>query len=126
MASRARPLSPHLQIYRPQLTSMLSITHRVTGVALSFGALLLTWGLVALAAGPDSFAIFQGFLRSLIGRLLVAAFVLSMVFHFLNGLRHLMWDSGRGLDLPTTYKTGWIVTVLTPLLSALVLWFAWA
>lgn len=126
MASRARPLSPHLQIYKPQLTSMLSIMHRATGVALSFGALLLTWGLTALAAGPEHFADFQGFLRSLVGRLLVAVFVLSMVFHFMNGLRHLMWDSGRGLDLPTTYSTGWVVAVLTPLLSALVLWYAWA
>ena len=125
MAQRARPLSPHLQIYRPQLTSMLSFAHRITGVALTVAGLLLTWGLVALASGPEAFAIFHDFTRSIVGRLATAGFVLSMVYHFLNGIRHLGWDSGWGLDLKRTYATGWVVSVLTPLLTALVLWYAW-
>ena len=79
MATRARPLSPHLQIYRPQLTSLLSITHRATGVALSAGSLLLVWGLVALAAGPEAWHEFAQLMSTVVGRLVVAAFVFSLV-----------------------------------------------
>jgi succinate dehydrogenase / fumarate reductase cytochrome b subunit len=126
MASRARPLSPHLQIFKPHLLMTMSIVHRATGVALTFAALLLTWGLVAVASGPDAYADFLQFMRSIVGRLIVAGFVLSMIYHLLNGLRHLAWDTGWGLELTRAYATGWLVVVLTPLLSALVLWCAWA
>ncbi|MCB1598977.1 MAG: succinate dehydrogenase, cytochrome b556 subunit [Lysobacterales bacterium] len=125
MATRARPLSPHLQIYRPQLTSLLSITHRATGVALSAGSLLLVWGLVALAAGPEAWHEFAQLMSTVVGRLVVAAFVFSLVYHWLNGLRHLAWDTGWGLDLKRAYATGWSLVVLAPLLTALILWRLW-
>lgn len=125
MAARARPLSPHLQIYKFHLLMTMSIIHRATGVALCAAAVLLTWGLVAVASGPDAYAQFLGFMRSILGRLIVAGFVLSMVYHLLNGLRHLNWDTGSGLDLKSTYATGWAVVVLTPLLSAVLLWLIW-
>jgi succinate dehydrogenase / fumarate reductase cytochrome b subunit len=125
MATRARPLSPHLQIYRPQLTSLLSITHRATGVALSAGSLLLVWGLVALAAGSEAWNQFAQLMNSVVGRLVVAAFVFSLVYHWLNGLRHLAWDTGWGLDLKRAYATGWTLVVLAPVLTAVVLWRMW-
>lgn len=126
MASRARPLSPHLQVYRPQLTSMLSIMHRATGVALCAGALLLVWALVALAAGPETWAQFAGLMTGVIGKLISAGFVFSLVYHWLNGLRHLAWDTGWGLDLKRAYTTGWLLVALAPLLTAFILWRLWA
>lgn len=125
MATRARPLSPHLQIYRPQLTSLLSITHRATGVALSAGSLLLVWGLVALAAGAEAWSQFAQLMTSVVGRLVVAAFVFALVYHWLNGLRHLAWDTGWGLDLKRAYATGWTLVVLAPVLTAIILWRMW-
>ncbi|MGE4071920.1 MAG: succinate dehydrogenase, cytochrome b556 subunit [Lysobacterales bacterium] len=125
MATRARPLSPHLQIYRPQLTSLLSITHRATGVALSAGSLLLVWGLVALAAGAEAWSQFAQLMNSVVGRLVVAAFVFALVYHWLNGLRHLAWDTGWGLDLKRAYATGWTLVVLAPVLTAIILWRMW-
>ncbi len=125
MATRARPLSPHLQIYRPQLTSLLSITHRATGVALSAGSLLLVWGLVALAAGAEAWNQFAQLMNSFVGRLVVAAFVFALVYHWLNGLRHLAWDTGWGLDLKRAYATGWTLVVLAPVLTAIILWRMW-
>jgi succinate dehydrogenase / fumarate reductase, cytochrome b subunit len=125
MATRARPLSPHLQIYRPQLTSLLSITHRATGVALSAGSLLLVWGLVVLAAGSEAWSQFAQLMNSVFGRLVVAAFVFSLVYHWLNGLRHLAWDTGWGLDLKRAYATGWTLVVMAPVLTAIILWRMW-
>jgi len=125
MASRARPLSPHLQVYKIQLTSTLSIMHRMTGILLCFGAVLMTVGLLAVVSGPQDFARFAGFLQSIIGRLLTAAMVISLVYHLCNGIRHLGWDSGYGLEIKQTYATGWTVVLLTLLVSALVLWCVW-
>lgn len=96
-----RPLSPHLQIYRPMLTMMLSIVHRMTGAALYFGTLLLIWWLVALASGPDYFAYVQDIAGSVIGRLVLFGYTWALVHHALGGLRHLVWDTGRGFDLVT-------------------------
>ena len=114
-----RPLSPHLQIYKPQLTSVLSITHRATGVALSVGSLFLVWWLVAAASGEASFATAQGFFGSWLGLLLLFGWSFAFFFHFCNGLRHLMWDTGYGFDLRTTYATGWMVVAASGALTIL-------
>ena len=122
MPTRNRPLSPHLQVYRPQLTSVLSITHRLTGVALAVGTLLLVWWLVAAASGPEAYATVQGFLGSIIGRLMLFGWTLALFYHLSNGIRHLFWDAGYGLELKSAYASGWLV-----LLSAAVLTLvAWA
>lgn len=95
-----RPLSPHLQIYRPMLTMMMSIMHRITGAALFFGTILLAWWLLAAATGPEAFATVQWFMGSLIGRLVLFGYTWALIHHSLGGLRHLVWDTGRGFDLP--------------------------
>lgn len=92
----ARPLSPHLQIYRPMLTMMMSIVHRITGGGLYFGMLLVAWWLIAAASGPNAYATFQWFMDSLIGRLVLFAFTWTLIHHMLGGIRHLIWDTGRG------------------------------
>ncbi len=92
----ARPLSPHLQIYRPMLTMTMSIVHRITGAALYFGTLLVAWWLIAAAAGPNAFATVQGFADSLIGRLILFGFTWALLHHLLGGVRHLIWDAGYG------------------------------
>lgn len=93
----ARPLSPHLQIYRPMLTMMMSIVHRITGGGLYFGMLLVAWWLLATAAGPNAYSKFQWFMDTLIGRLMLFAFTWTLIHHMLGGVRHLIWDTGRGL-----------------------------
>lgn len=94
-----RPLSPHLQIYRPMLTMMMSIVHRMTGAALYFGTLLIVWWLVALATGPGYFDYVQDIAGSFIGRLVLFGYTWALVHHALGGIRHLIWDTGRGFDL---------------------------
>lgn len=115
----ARPLSPHLQVYRPQLTSVLSIIHRATGIALAVGTLLLVWWLIAAATGPEAFAFAQGFLGSWLGLLLLLGWTGSLFFHLSNGIRHLFWDAGLGFELKTTYRSGWAVVVATVVLTVL-------
>lgn len=106
-----RPLSPFMigPYYKPQMTSMLSITHRLTGVGLSFGALLLVVWLSCLAAGPECYALIAPHLAAWYGKLVIFAFTWSLLYHFCNGIRHLMWDLGKGLDMPTAEKTGYAV-----------------
>ena len=123
MDTRGRPLSPHLQVYQPQLTSVLSITHRVTGVALTFGTLLLVYWLVAAATGPDAFNRAQGFMGSWLGLLLLFAWSISLFYHLCNGIRHLFWDAGVGLELPAVYASGWAVLIATGVVTA-VAWIA--
>ena len=94
-----RPLSPHLQIYRPMLTMMMSIVHRATGAALYFGTILVVWWLVALASGPDHFDTVQSVAGSWFGRLVLFGYTWALVHHAIGGLRHLIWDTGRGFDL---------------------------
>ena len=106
-----RPLSPHLQVYRPQLTSILSITHRGTGIFLALGALYLVCWLLAIASGPDAYASVSAFSASIVGRLLLLGWTFSLFYHLANGIRHLVWDAGLGLDLKTTYMSGWLVVV---------------
>jgi succinate dehydrogenase / fumarate reductase cytochrome b subunit len=109
MASRDRPLSPHIQVYRPQITSVLSILHRITGVALSIGTLLLTWWLVSAAYGPEAFETCQAFLGSWFGHLILWGFTFSLFYHLGNGIRHLAWDFGWGFEMPVLQKTGLVV-----------------
>ena len=102
-----RPLSPHLQVYRPQLTSITSILTRITGNALIVAALLIVWWLLAAATSAEYFAVADGVLRSWFGKLVLFGSVWAVWYHFLAGLRHLYYDSGRGLDIPTAEKLGW-------------------
>lgn len=121
--SMDRPLSPHLQIYKPQLTSTLSILHRVTGAGLAAGALLVTAWLSAAAAGDDSFALAQKFRDSLIGQVMLFGWLFAFVYHFFNGLRHLKWDLGYGLNIKSVYRTGYIVVAASFLLTGMI-WVA--
>jgi succinate dehydrogenase / fumarate reductase, cytochrome b subunit len=91
-----RPLSPHLQIYRPMLTMMMSIAHRITGIGLYFGTLLLAWWIVS-AQGLNGYTRFQAFAGSWIGRLILFGYTWALIHHMLGGIRHLIWDTGRGL-----------------------------
>src|SRR6266576_6656902 len=109
MRSADQPLSPHLQIYRWQLTSVLSILHRASGVALSAGTILLVWWLIAAASGPEAYEGVQDFLGSWIGLLLLFGWTLALFYHLCNGIRHLWWDTGRGLELNGVYAGGWAV-----------------
>jgi succinate dehydrogenase / fumarate reductase cytochrome b subunit len=97
----SRPLSPHLQIYKPMLTMMMSIMHRITGVGLYFGIILLVWWLSAASISDSYFEFVQGFFGHWFGRLLLFGFTWALTHHALGGLRHLLWDTGRGFDLKT-------------------------
>lgn len=114
-----RPLSPHLQIYRPQLTSVLSILHRGSGVALALGAVLLAWWLWAVAAGPGAYQLAHGFFSAWFGKALLFVWTLCTFYHLCNGIRHLLWDAGYGFELPAAYLSGKIVLVATVVLTAL-------
>jgi len=113
MENRQRPLSPHLQIYRPQLTSVLSITHRLTGLALVAGTLVLAYWLLAAAAGPEAYASAQGLLGSWAGRIVLLVFSFSLFYHLCNGIRHLFWDVGLGFELKTAYASGNAVVIVS-------------
>jgi succinate dehydrogenase / fumarate reductase, cytochrome b subunit len=121
MSADRRPLSPHLQIYKPQLTSVLSISHRASGVALAVGTLLLTWWLIAAAAGPEAFDTAQSFLGSWLGYLILFGFSYALMYHLCNGIRHLFWDAGWGFELDTVYKSGW-ATVIASVALTVVAW----
>lgn len=120
---RNRPQSPNIQIYRPQLTSVLSIANRISGVAVSFAALGLVIWLIAAAAGPHSYAAVQDTLSSAIGQVVLFAMTLAFFFHLCAGIRHLAWDAGYGFELRTIYASGWLVVVATVLLTV-VAWIA--
>lgn len=115
-----RPLSPHLQVYKPQISSMTSILHRITGCALGVGTLLLTAWLVCAASGDGAFSVIQAFLASWIGILILIGFTLSLFYHFFNGIRHLAWDMGRGFELPTMHRAGVAVIVGTVIVTVAV------
>jgi succinate dehydrogenase / fumarate reductase cytochrome b subunit len=123
MTVQNRPLSPHLQVYRPQLTSVLSITHRMMGVALTAGTLLLVYWLVAAASGAEAYETARGLIGSVIGRLLLFGWSVALFYHLSNGIRHLFWDAGFGFELPVLYRSGWAVVVATAALT-LATWIA--
>jgi succinate dehydrogenase / fumarate reductase cytochrome b subunit len=125
MATPERPLSPHLQIYRPQITTVLSIVHRITGVILAFGAFGIAWWLLAVSASDMRYEQFMDLAVSLPGKIVLAGFSWCLVYHLLNGLRHLLWDSGRGFEIKQFQMTGWTVVVLSVVLTG-ALWWAFA
>ena len=114
-----RPLSPHLQVYRPQITSVLSILHRMTGIALGVGTLLLVWWLVAAASGDAAYAVVSGFLRSPVGLLVLFGWTAALWYHFCAGLRHLFWDAGWGFALPQVHRTGRAAVIAAAVLTLL-------
>ena len=114
-----RPLSPHLTIYRPQLTSMTSIFVRITGNALIVGALLSIWWLLSAATSPEYFAYANAVITSWFGKLVMLGSIWAVWYHTLGGIRHLIWDNAVGLDLPTAYKLGWTVVIGSFVLTAL-------
>lgn len=122
MSVSNRPLSPHLQIYKPQLTSITSILHRATGVALAVGTLFLVWWLMAAATGGVYFDFVQGIMGSWIGLLVLAGFSYALFYHLCNGIRHLFWDAGYGYELETAYMSGKLVFAASVALTVL----AWA
>ncbi|HMB76297.1 MAG TPA: succinate dehydrogenase, cytochrome b556 subunit [Kiloniellaceae bacterium] len=119
MQGENRPLSPHLQVYRPQLTSSLSILHRITGAALAVGTLLLVYWLAAAASGTEAFESAQGFFGSFFGQLLLFGWSIALFYHLCNGIRHLFWDAGLGFELPEVYRSGWAVVIATGVLTLL-------
>lgn len=121
MAIPERPLSPFTTIYRWQITMTLSILHRITGVALAIGAFGVLWWLLAIAGGADAYAQFAAVAASLPGRVMLVGFSYCLIYHLLNGLRHLLWDSGRAMSIPRIYQTGWTVVALS-ILATTALW----
>ena len=116
-----RPLSPHLQIYRPMLTMMMSIAHRLSGAALAIGFLLLAWWLVAIAVGPEPYATVSHFFGSIAGRMLLFLFSWALIHHMLGGIRHLIWDTGHGLDRTSIEIFAWATIIGSTTLTVL-LW----
>ena len=121
--AKPRPLSPHLQVYRPQLTSVMSIMHRASGAVLATGSLLVALWLVALAAGAVVFNPVADAMQHPFGQLVVFGYSLALVYHGLNGIRHLMWDLRIGLEIKQVYQSGYLVLGLTFLVTA-ALWLA--
>ena len=115
-----RPLSPHLQIYRPMLTMMMSIAHRISGAALAVGFALLTWWLVAVSIGPEAYDCVQSFFGTLVGRALLFLFTWALIHHALGGIRHLIWDTGTGLDKITIEIFAWATILGSTALTILV------
>ncbi len=126
MGNSNRPLSPHLQIYKPQLTAVLSIAHRASGVFLVIGTLLLVYWLTALSQGPESYAQAQSFFGSLFGRLILFPWVFALFYHLCNGIRHLFWDMGVGFEIATVYASGKIVVVAATALTLIAFAMAYA
>ena len=121
--AKPRPLSPHLQVYRPQLTSVMSIMHRASGAVLATGSLLVALWLVALAAGAAVFNPVADGMQHPLGQLVMFGYSLALVYHGLNGIRHLMWDLRVGLEIKQVYQSGYLVLGLTVLVTA-ALWLA--
>ena len=121
MSLRQRPLSPHLQVYRPQLTSVLSILHRATGIALSLGLLVMSGWVLSLALGETAYEFWMWMIDNMLGRLFVAGWLLSLYYHLVNGARHLLWDLGYCLELSAVYQSGRAVVAVSVLLTVLTL-----
>jgi succinate dehydrogenase / fumarate reductase cytochrome b subunit len=120
---RPRPQSPNIQIYRPQITSVLSIANRITGVVLSLGAVGLVIWLSAAAAGPETYEIIHRVIASWAGQVLLLGFTFAFFLHLCGGIRHLVWDTGHGFDLRAIYISGWTVVVSSVGLTAIA-WIA--
>ena len=118
-----RPLSPHLQVYRWQLTSVLSILHRATGIALTVGALYLAIWVICAASNPRIYGQFHSFNVSILGRIVLGGWLFCAFYHLCNGIRHLFWDAGYGFELKDAYRSGWIVVAVS-LVATAVSWMA--
>ena len=123
--SKPRPLSPHLQIYKWQLTSIMSIGHRASGIALSLGSFLIVIWLVTLATGPELFSHVNKVISHWFGQLVLFGFSVVLFYHMLNGVRHLSWDLGYGFDLTTVYKTGYSVLITAIILTTITWLSVW-
>lgn len=123
MTTGKRPLSPHLQVYKPQITSVMSISHRATGVALAVGTLLLVYWLAAAASGPAAYASAQGVIGSWLGYLFLFGWSVALFYHLSNGIRHLFWDAGYGYEIKAVYSSGYAVLAATAALTVLA-WIA--
>ena len=122
MATDNRPLSPHIQIYRPQLTSVLSISHRISGIVLSVGLIAVVLWAMALAAGPEQYARFLDIASHPIAMVILASWTFALFFHLLNGIRHLFWDAGWLLDIKSAYASGYTVVAGAALLTLISWW----
>lgn len=120
---RERPLSPHLQIYKPQITSMMSILHRVTGSAMTVGLIMLTVWLLSAATGPEAYAAFLEFAGSPLGLILLGGWSLALFYHLSTGVRHLLLDTGRFFEIKNVYRTGYAALAAAAILAAL-FWFS--
>ena len=115
--ARTRPLSPHLQVYRPQMTSVMSILHRAAGVVLTTGTLIMAAWLVSLARGKEAYDVVVMVIGHPLGQFVLFGYSVALIYHALNGVRHLGWDLGFGLTIPQVYKNGQIVLFLTVVLT---------
>jgi succinate dehydrogenase / fumarate reductase, cytochrome b subunit len=122
-SSYPRPLSPHLQIYRPQITSILSIMHRFTGIGLSIGTLLIVLWLGSIALGPGAYLTLSIWLTSPLGQTMLLGWAFCFYYHLANGIRHLFWDAGLGFEITTVYISGWSVILCSIGLTALTFWW---
>ena len=122
----ARPLSPHLQIYKPYITMVMSIVHRITGSALFFGTLLVVWWLIAAASGPEHFDFVQEVYGSILGRLVLFGYTWALFHHMIGGIRHLIWDTGRGLEIASANRFAWMTLIGSVSLTILVWVVAYA
>ena len=113
-----RPLSPHLQVYRLQLTSALSVLHRATGIALAVGALYLAAWVVFASGSAGTYAAFQDFNGSIVGRFVLGGWLFCMFYHLFNGIRHLFWDAGYGFEIKDAYRSGWLVVAASLVATA--------
>lgn len=120
-----RPLSPHLTIYRRSLTMMMSITHRITGCGMALGAILLVWWFSAAARGPASFDFADGILTSWLGGLVMIGLVACLWFHFFNGIRHLLWDTGSGFEIAGLQRQGMLVIGAAAVMTVITLIIGW-
>lgn len=123
MASRQRPISPHMQVYRWQIQMVTSILHRATGIVLVAGSLLFAWGLWALAAGPEQWAGFSECVRSIPGFVVLFGWSWAFAYHLANGIRHVVQDAGWGFAIPEFIRNSWTTIIVSLVLTALV-WFA--
>lgn len=125
MTTDTRPVSPHLGIYRWQITMTMSIIHRATGMWLAVGTLALVYWLIAAASGPDTYATAHWFFGTWIGQILMWIWTFCLFYHLCNGIRHLFWDAGQGFKIRTFYITGYIVWLVALILTALAIIFAY-
>lgn len=119
-ANDPRPLSPHLQIYTPEINMVMSIVHRLTGVALYVGTLLLVWWLIAAATGPGHYEFVSGILGSILGRIVLIGYTWALIHHMFGGIRHFIWDTGRGFDLETVDTLCWASLIGSLALTAII------